>query len=419
MPSIIPRGQTIRFTNNPAQQSPGQSLTQLPPADFDNVINRRRTSSLKYDSAARRGYPEEVLPLWVADMDFPAAPPILEAMQDRLRHGIFGYTEPGDDYYRSIINWWQDNHGYPLQRDWILESPGVVFSISIAIKAFTEPGDGVLVQTPVYYPFFNMVRQNNRRLVTSPLIYEDRGYTMDFEDFQNKIEAENVKLFILCSPHNPVGRVWSPKELQRIGNICRKNSVIVVSDEIHCDLAAPGFKHRVFAGMSPSFEEITVTLTSPSKTFNLSGVQISHAFISDEKLREAWLAEKRASGYDEPGAFGLVACQAAYEKCRPWLDRLLGYINENEEYVNEYLRKYIHGVYPVKRQGTYLLWLDSWASGYSSKEFNRRLIDGARVWLYDGAAFGAEGEGFQRLNLACPRETLVDAMTRISALYTR
>ena len=419
MASLLPRGQTIRMTNEPALPQGGQNQIQLPPVDFDKVINRRRTGSLKFDSAPRRGYPEEVLPLWVADMDFPAAPPILEAMQERLVHGIFGYTEPWDAYYESIVGWWRDNHAYALQKEWILESPGVVFSISLAIKAFTKPGDGVLIQAPVYHPFFSVIEQNNRKLVVNPLKYEGRDYLMDFEDFQDKVEKENVKLFILCSPHNPVGRVWSPRELQRIGNICQKNGVVVVSDEIHCDITAPGFRHCVFAGMSPSCQDIAVTLTAPTKTFNLSGVQISHAFIANEQLRAAWLAEKKASGYDEPNAFGLVACQAAYEKGRPWLDRLQRYINDNENYVNEYLKSYIHGVYPVQRQGTYLLWLDCWASGYSSKEFNQRLIERGRVWLYDGIAFGAEGEGFQRLNLACPRETLAEAMTRMSALYAR
>jgi len=421
---IIPRGRTISMSG-PPQQPQQQSQPSSQPqtrqgaaVDFDAVVDRRHTGSAKYDSAVRRGYPEDVLPLWVADMDFPAAPPILEALRARLDHGVFGYVEPWEEYYQSIIGWWQAHHGYLVQKEWILESPSVVFSLNTAIRAFTRPGDGVIIQTPVYGPFFSSVRLNGRKLITNPLLYSTKEYAINFEDFQQKIEEEKVKLFILCSPHNPTGRVWTSMELQRLGNICRKNGVVVVSDEIHCDITAPGFTHRVFAGLSPELEQIAVTLTSPSKTFNLSGLQISHVFIANEELRQAWINEKNASGYDEPNAMGLTACQAAYEKGRPWLDQLLKYIDENEAYVKDFLKQYIRGVYPVQRQGTYLLWLDCWACGFSSKEFNQRLIEKGKLWIYDGGAFGEDGEGFQRINLACPRETLSDALMRMSALFT-
>lgn len=411
MPTITPRGRTLNLTGTAGPQ-------QSQSAAFDEIINRRDTGSLKYDSAESRGYPKEVLPLWVADMDFPAAAPILEALKERADHGIFGYTWPWEEYYQSIIDWWRNWHGYTLQKEWILESPGVVFSMSTAIRAFTNPGDGIIIQTPVYPPFYSMIQTNNRRVVTNPLVYSNKEYSIDFEDFQQKIDREHVKMFILCSPHNPVGRVWTSLELQRLGNICQRKGVIVVSDEIHCDITIPGFTHRVFAGLTPSLEQITVTLTSPSKTFNLSGLQISHVFIANENLRQAWLNEKKASGYEEPNVMGMAACQAAYEKGRPWLDQLLLYINENEAYVEEYLRQYIHGIYPVQRQGTYLMWLDCWACGFSSQEFNRRLIDKGKLWLNDGSEFGTEGMGFQRMNIACPRETLTDAMMRLSALFT-
>ncbi|MCL1805099.1 MAG: pyridoxal phosphate-dependent aminotransferase [Clostridiales bacterium] len=421
--AMIPRGRTIRMTGEvrqpqPQEQQPQALSQQQADADFDAVPDRRHTGSLKYDSAKRHGYPEDVLPLWVADMDFPAAPPILDALRQRVNHGVFGYAEPWDSYYQSIIDWWGAWHGYPVQREWILESPGVVFSINTAIKAFTRPGDGIIIQTPVYSPFYSSIRLNGRKLVLNPLTYSSREYTVNFEDFQQKVQQENVKLFILCNPHNPTGRVWSQMELQRLGNICKRNGVIVVSDEIHCDITAQGFTHRVFAGLAPELEQIAVTLTSPSKTFNLSGLQISHAFIANEELRQAWRSARMATGYEEPNVMGLAACQAAYEKGRPWLEQLLKYIDDNEAYVKEFLRQYIHGVFPVQREGTYLLWLDCWACGFSSKELNQRLAEKGKLWVYDGAAFGEDGEGFQRMNLACSRETLSDALMRMSALFT-
>ncbi|MCL1848806.1 MAG: pyridoxal phosphate-dependent aminotransferase [Clostridiales bacterium] len=405
-------GQTI----NVASAAP-QQLTRT--MNFDNVISRRGSGSLKYDSAAAHGYPDTALPLWVADMDFPAAPPILDALQVRLNHGIFGYVDPPDGYYQAISNWWRDNHNYELRREWIQDSPGVMFSIALAIRAFTRPGDSVMVQTPVYYPFYSTIQLNNRNLVECPINYEKKEYTIDFEAFQETLQREKVKLFLLCSPHNPVGRVWTQMELEKIGSLCIRNNVIVVSDEIHCDITAPNHKHRVFAGLDPRHEQITITLTSPTKTFNLSGLQISQAFIANQDLRNAWLKEKKASGYDEPNVMGVAACQAAYEGGREWLTRLKVYVNANEAYVREFIKQYIPGVAPIERQGTYLLWMDCWGAGFSLEEMNRRLIDRGKLWLYDGSAFGVEGEGFQRLNLACPRETLTEAMMRLAVAFSR
>jgi cystathionine beta-lyase len=387
--------------------------------NFDQVVNRRGSDSVKYDSSAKRGYPETVLPLWVADMDFPAAPPILDALQARLNHSVFGYAAPSDSYYEAVANWWRDRHGYDIRREWILDSPGVVFSLSVAVKAFTRPGDSVMVQTPVYYPFFHMVKLNGRKLVSCPLDYGNNRYSINFDAFQEAIVKEDVKLFILCSPHNPVGRVWTPLELEKLGNICHRNNVVVVSDEIHCDITAPNYKHRVFASISRSLEQITVTLASPSKTFNLSGLQVSHVFIANRDLRKAWADEKKASGYEEPNAMGIAACQAAYERGGEWLDRLNVYLNGNDAYVREFLKQYVAGVSVIERQGTYLLWMDCWGSGFTYEEMNRRLLDRGKLWLYDGSAFGPEGEGFYRLNLACPRETLSDAMMRFSVAFSR
>jgi cystathionine beta-lyase len=385
---------------------------------FDQIVDRRNTGCLKYDTAVKRGYPADVLPFWVADMDFPTAPPILEALQARTDHGIFGYTAPQDGYYKTIQDWWRTNYGYNLQKDWILDSPGVVFSLCTAIKAFSEPGDSILIQTPVYYPFFSSILQNGRKLVSSPLIYQDKKYAIDFEDFEERIKAHKVKMFILCSPHNPVGRVWTLLELQRLGQICQRNGVVVVADEVHCDFMAPGFKHYVFAGLQRTLEQITVTLAAPSKTFNLAGLQISHVFIADEKMRQAWLDQKNATGYSEPNAMGVAACQAAYEKGRPWLDSLLRYINDNDAFVQAFLKQYLPAIYPVSRQGTYLLWLDCRGVRFSHEELCRQLVEKGKLWLYDGSKFGQEGKGFQRLNLACPRAVLSDAMMRLAAVLS-
>jgi len=285
---MLRSGRTIRTTG-------GSSRLPMEILGFDSVINRRGTGSVKYDAILKRGYPESVLPLWIADMDFQTAHPILRAMQDRLNHGIFGYDEPSEAYFEAIMGWWADYHRYELRRDWILASPGVMFSLSLAIRAFTSPGDAVMIQTPVYYPFFKAVEANNRRLVTCPLLYSNKSYSIDFDEFQNTIQAQDVKAFILCNPHNPVGRVWTPLELEKMGSICLRSGVIVLSDEIHCDITAPDHKHTVFAGVNSRIEQITATLTSPSKTFNLPGFHASHIFIANRAMRQAWMNEKTAT----------------------------------------------------------------------------------------------------------------------------
>ncbi|MCL2167158.1 MAG: pyridoxal phosphate-dependent aminotransferase [Clostridiales bacterium] len=407
-------GQRLNITGSTNAYQPKTRVN-----DFNTVVERHNTGSLKYDSAVHHGYDETVLPLWVADMDFPTAPAILDALERRVDHGIFGYSEPSEGYYQSIVDWWKANHNYSLDKEWILDSPGVVFSIATAIRAFTKPGDSILIQTPVYYPFYDMIKLNNRKLVTCPLVYSDRKYSIDFDAFSQTIEQENVQLFILCNPHNPVGRVWSPYELEKLGLICVRHNIPIISDEIHCDITAPNFKHTVFAGLSPQLEQYTVTLTSPSKTFNLSGLQISHAFIANKDLRKLWEYEKSSTGYNEPGVLGMVACQTAYEQCRDWLTKLRIYINANELFALDYLKQYVPGVYAIERQGTYLLWLDFWGTGMTPETIKYRLVERGKLWLYDGSAFGEEGEGFQRLNLACPRETLTEALTRLAVALSR
>ena len=296
--------------------------------NFDKIINRKGTNCLKYDYAVERGKPADVLPLWVADMDFTVSEEITKSLHAAVDHGIYGYTQPKDAYYNAITNWMEKNHNWKTKREWIMKTPGVVFALGAAVKAFTKPGDAVLIQNPVYYPFTNIIRDNDRRVIDNTLVYEKRvtegksQYSIDYEDFERKIVQEHIKLFILCNPHNPVGRVWTREELQQLGEICLRHHVIVVSDEIHNDFVYPGFEHTVFANVDPRFTEFTVTCTAPSKTFNLAGLQISNIFISNETLREAFQKEIDKTGYDEPNALGAVASEAPDRGAQDCLDQM-------------------------------------------------------------------------------------------------
>ena len=303
-----------------------------------------------------------------------------------------------------------------------MKTPGVVFALGAAVKAFTDPGDAILIQNPVYYPFTNIIRDNDRRVVDNTLIYEkmtgqrgDNGYRIDFEDFERKIEQEHIKLFILCNPHNPVGRVWTREELQQLGEICLRHHVIVVSDEIHNDFVYPGFEHTVFANVDPRFAEFTVTCTAPSKTFNLAGLQISNIFISNETLREAFQKEIDRTGYDEPNALGTVACEAAYRGGQEWLDQLRAYLLENLNFLRAYLQEKLPQIHLVEPEGTYLVWLDCSELGISGKELDQFIVEKAGLWLDGGAMFGPSGADFQRVNIACPRATLELALDKLKA----
>ena len=389
--------------------------------NFDKIINRKGTNCLKYDFAVERGKPAEVLPLWVADMDFQVSEEITKSLHAAVEHGIYGYTQPKDPYYNAIMNWMKKNHQWETKREWIVKTPGVVFALSAAVKAFTKPGDAVLIQNPVYYPFTNIIRDNDRRVIDNTLVYEKRvtegksQYSIDYEDFERKIVQENIKLFILCNPHNPVGRVWNREELQYLGEICLRHHVIVVSDEIHNDFVYPGFEHTVFANVDPRFAEFTVTCTAPSKTFNLAGLQISNIFISNETLREAFQKEIDKTGYDEPNALGAVACEAAYRGGQEWLDQLRAYLLENLNFLRTYLQEKIPQIHLVEPEGTYLVWLDCSELGISGKELDQFIVEKAGLWLDGGAMFGPSGSDFQRVNIACPRATLELALDKLKA----
>ncbi len=385
--------------------------------NFDRIIDRRNTRSLKYDFARERGIPEENLPLWVADMDFQVSSYIQEALVDAVHHGIFGYSDAKEEYFELLKDWVDKHYGWQVERKWLVKTPGVVFALASAIRAFTEEGDGVIIQQPVYYPFANVVKNNHRKLVVSELVLTEEGrYEMDFADFEEKIQKEQVKLFLLCSPHNPVGRVWSREELEKIGDICLKHNVFVVSDEIHADFVFQG-THTVFASVREEYQRMSMICTSPSKTFNIAGLQISNIFIPDEKRRRVFKKAVYATGYDEISLPGLVACEAAYRHGEEWLNGVRSYIQANTAYVRTFLQDRLPQVRLIEPEGTYLIWLDFRAYGLGDEELNRKVVHEAGLWLDGGSMFGPAGQGFQRINIACPRKTLEEAMNRLARVF--
>lgn len=381
--------------------------------NFNIVVNRKNTNCLKYDFAVRRGRPENVLPLWVADMDFKVAPEITQAIEKRVAHGIFGYSEVKEEYFEAVAAWMEQKHGWHVEEDWLVKTPGVVFALAMAVQAFTEPGDAVIIQQPVYYPFSEVIADNGRRIVDNTLELKEGGkYHINFEDFEQKVKENHVKLFLLCSPHNPVGRVWTKEELKKIAAICRKYDVIVVSDEIHEDFVFNG-KHQVFADLSEDAKNRTITCTAPSKTFNLAGLQVSNIWIANPKLREKFKKQIAAAGYSQLNTLGLTACEAAYRYGGEWHAELLGYLKSNLNFLREFLQTRLPEVKLIEPEGTYLVWLDFGSLGLTEEQREELLTKKAGIWLDSGAIFGAAGEGFERINIACPRSILKDALERI------
>lgn len=381
--------------------------------NFDEVIDRKGTSSLKYDFGTERKGREDLIPLWVADMDFRLPQEVIVRMQERVAHGIFGYTDPKEDYYQALKGWFARHHNWQIESKWNTVTPGVVYAISTAIRVFTEKGDGVLIQQPVYYPFAECIKDNGRKLVQSPLIYEGGRYRMDYEDFEKKIRENQVKLFILCSPHNPVGRVWTREELEIIGEICLRYNVLVFADEIHCDFTYPGHIHIPFATVKPELAEQVIVGTSPSKTFNLAGLQVSNILIPNPRLRAKFRAENAAAGYSQPNTLGLTACQAVYELGDRWHDELLTYLQGNLDFVRSFLQKHLPQIHLVEPEGTYLVWLDCSGLGLTAKELEELVTDKAGLWLDPGAIFGGETAQFERVNIACPKSVLDRALRQL------
>lgn len=385
--------------------------------DFDRVINRKNTNSLKYDFAIKRGKPADVLPLWVADMDFQTSSYVTDALQNAITHGIFGYSETKEEYFQIVAKWMKKRHDWDVREQWLVKTPGVVMAIAAAVLAFTDEGDGVLIQRPVYYPFQEVIEDNHRVLVDNELVRnKDGSYRIDFRDFEKKIVDNKVKLFLLCNPHNPVGRVWKRGELLTLGEICRKHRVMVFSDEIHADFAWER-RHTVFASVREDFQEFSIVATSPSKSFNLAGMQISNIFVPNKENYTRYKKQIEAFGYSQVGLMGIVACEAAYTYGEEWLNAVGRYICDNAEYVREYLAKRLPGVVMTKLEGTYLVWLDFRAYGYTPKELDRKIINEAKLWLDSGSIFGKSGEGFQRINIACPRKVLTEALERLEQVF--
>lgn len=381
--------------------------------NFDKIIDRRNTRCLKYDFAVERNMPADVLPLWVADMDFETSSYIEDAIIERAKHAIYGYSEVKTPYFDILKNWMKKHHDWDIQGKWLIKTPGVVFALAMAVKAYTEPGDAVLIQQPVYYPFSEVIKDNGRNVVSNTLyLGEDNRYHIDFEDFEQKIVDHKIKLFLLCNPHNPVGRVWTKEELTRLGDICVKHHVTVVSDEIHEDFIFKG-KHQVFANIKKEYEEITVTCTAPSKTFNIASLMISNILIPNPELKRKFKHQMDAAGISQLNVLGLVACEAAYDHGEEWYQAMKAYVKENIEFVKQYVEEQLPGVNMVEHEGTYLVWLDFRGTGLSVEELDDKIINQAKLWLDSGKIFGSCGEGFQRINVACPRKVLEEALERI------
>lgn len=375
--------------------------------DFDKTIDRRATNSYKWDSA-----PEGVLPMWVADMDFRTAPAIIDALQKRVAHGIFGYTRVPDAYYDAVTSWFSRRHGWNIDREWIIYTSGVVPAVSAVIKALTVPGDKVIVQTPVYNCFFSSIRNNGCEIVSNPLRRTADTYEMDFDALERCAADPRAKVMLLCNPHNPAGRVWTPDELTRLGNICLRNGVTVVADEIHCELVYQGFKYTPFASLSDAFLHRSVTCVSPSKAFNIAGLQIANIVAFDNDLRSRIDKAININEVCDVNPFGVAATIAAYNEGEEWLNQLVGYLHGNYEAMAEFCRRELPE-FPITRlEGTYLVWMDCSSLGMPSDALEHALLDDARLWLNAGTMYGAEGEGYMRWNIACPRSVMLDGLNR-------
>ena len=381
--------------------------------DFDTVVDRRGTNCIKYDQAEQRGYRKDILPLWIADMDFPTAPEILDKLHNVVKHGIFGYSQSLDDYYEASANWFGTNFGWHPEKNWLVKTPGVVFALAMAIKAYTSAGDSVLIQTPVYYPFYEVIQNNSRKLVENPLVNINGHYEIDFEDFEKKIIENDVKLFILCSPHNPVGRVWKVEELQRLGEICKRHDVIIISDEIHCDFVFPEYRHTIFTQACPELADRTIICTAASKTFNLAGLQISNIWIADRSLRHRLKREVVNCGYTEFSIMGIAATQEAYLHGQEWHEKSWEYIRGNFDFLRGFLSEKLPQIRLIEPEGTYFAWLDFSGLKLDRKQLNELIVQKAGLWLDSGHIFGTASEQYQRIVMASPRALIEQALDKL------
>ena len=378
--------------------------------NFDKIIDRKNTLSCKWDQSD-----DDILPMWVADMDFKTAEPIIDALKKRAESGVFGYSIYKDDVYDAVIGWFSRRHNWKIEKEHICFSPGIVPALHAFSKIFTEKGDKILMNSPVYYPFFGSAEKNGVEPVYSELIYENGKYEIDFDDFEKKASDPGVKMFYLCSPHNPGGRLWTREELTRLGEICVENGVIIVADEIHCDLVYPNKKHISFGTLDDRITNNSIICTAPTKTFNLAGLQISSVIIKNEKLREKYLNYMNGAGFDkgEAGVFGLEGMRAAYNYGDEWLDQLMEYLQGNFDFLIKYVSDNMPKVKVMVPEATYLVWLDFKNYAVESHELHKKLKYTGKIWLDQGYMFGKAGEGFERINIACPRSVLEEGLKRI------
>lgn len=381
--------------------------------NFNEIIDRKGTDSLKYDFAVERGLPKDVLPLWVADMDFPVEDHIKEALIKASEHAIFGYSDTKDDYFEVLSSWYERRFFWKVKKEWLVKTPGVVFAIAMAIQALTKENEAIIIQEPVYYPFSSTIKANNRKLVINNLVLKKDKYHIDFVDFEKKIIENNVKLFILCSPHNPVGRVWTREELQKLANICLKHKVYIFSDEIHSDLVYEKDTHTIFANLGKDVEDSCIVATAPSKTFNIAGLQVSNIWIANKKMRDSFKEAIDRAGYSQLNNMGLIATKVAYKYGEEWLEELKIYLKSNIDFVRKFLKDKLPNIKLIEPEGTYLLWVDCRELGLSEKERQGLIQNKAKLWLDTGTMFGKAGAGFERINIACPRKTLEEAMNRL------
>jgi len=391
--------------------------------NFNRFIDRRDSFSLKWSKEALQMVfkkdDDDLLPLWVADMDFECPKPVVDAIRKEAEGCVYGYNWHGTPKYLDAVTGWMDRrHQWKVDPKWIVYSPGIVPAINMMVQTFSNVGDKVIVQPPVYYPFFSAVTANGRKLLLNKLHYENQKYTFDFEDFEEKAKDPLTKIFILCSPHNPVGRVWTKEELKKLGDICLDHDILIISDEIHHDLILPGYQHTVFSTISEEFEQKTITCTAPSKTFNLAGLQVSNIIIPDEKLRQSFIHTiVHKNGIGIPNSFGIVAMIAAYNEGDEWLEQVLKYIDSNFQFLREFVANNLPDVKYIEPEGTYLAWLDFNPLGLNDEKLKTLILNKANIALDGGKLFGAGGEGFQRINVACPKLILEDAMQRIKNVF--
>ncbi|MBE5763708.1 MAG: pyridoxal phosphate-dependent aminotransferase [Clostridiales bacterium] len=384
--------------------------------NFDEVINRHNTNSLKYDFALQRKRPQDAIPLWVADMDFKTLDEVQNALVNKSKHGIFGYSEPTKEYFDALNTWFKKHHNWDIDTSKVVLACGVVFAIAATIRALTKENDAVLICQPVYYPFEETIKVNNRKLIVSELVNINGRYEVDYEDFEAKIVNNDVKLFVLCNPHNPVGRVWTKDELEKIGDICLKHNVFVISDEIHSDFTYEGNNHTVFCTIKKEFEDNCIVCTAPTKTFNLAGLHISNIYIPNDSVRRKYKLEMDRIGYSQSNIIGIVACQAAYENGDLWLNELKQYLKGNLEFVRNYINTNLPKLKLIEPEGTYLLWIDCKGLELCDYELKELINYKAKVWVDDGYVFGKGGSGYIRINIACPRSILKQALDRIKGV---